>query len=260
VSGAGAADLVLLRATRERVRSVAYGLLAGALSAVPAVLRMSGADGSPGGLVVASACALPIAFAVPVVLGARQARSPEVPAPGHGARPSALRVAAVAAGLALPVLSLLGGWLFSGTHHRPLGAVTFACAALIVLAGCAVLARRLVTLGRRGPLLAALVLAGAAALLLVGRGIAEALARGGSFIDGLLWLGLVIGASLLPSGAESGRASSEARSGHDVGRARSVLRAGLLLWLVTCAVGVLGLGLDAASLARWAPAFTWPLR
>ncbi len=157
------------------------GTLAALLAALPAALR------SPAPLVtwllLAGSAAL-----LTAPLGALL-RASALP-------PRALLPALTAAALAGAPLALLGGLLKTATHHRPLGATTFALLGLGLGLGLVVLTARL----RGAPrLLGALTLLGAAALawrLLPALGLDAALRQG--MLDGALLLLAVAIAWRLP--------------------------------------------------------------
>jgi hypothetical protein len=102
---------------------LALGSLAAAIAAVPAALRVAAQGGSfgLGWLLLAGGSALVLA---PAVALARAAR----PAPL-----TLLSTLAAASVLTAPLL-LFARVLYDKTHHRPLGAATFAAAALVLLA------------------------------------------------------------------------------------------------------------------------------
>lgn len=106
-----------------------------------------------------------IAASVALAQGALLGSLPALRAPNLG-----LRALCVGLGLAAWPLSVLGRVLKTTTHHRPLGAVTFAFLALFVTGGLVALALRVVT--RRttsvGALFASRLLEGAALLALLG--------------------------------------------------------------------------------------------
>jgi hypothetical protein len=114
--------------------ALGIGALAGVLAAVPALVRLSssGAGGSIAVLVLSGGAALVLGPLLVLLDRARTA----------GAR---LSVVFVGLGLAAWPLSFLGSVLERTTHHRPLGAATFALLSLAVVLGCLLVARRVTT-------------------------------------------------------------------------------------------------------------------
>lgn len=143
--------------------------------------------------------------------------------------------------LALGPLMVFARVLKTATHHRPLGAATFALVAAILVLGATAFSARVIawSRGRGGALsklphgLAALGLALGAVLLLP----ALSSALRSSLFDGVLGVAVVAAAAWAPEKSALGRV-------------------GLVLWLVVVAAG-LGLGLSApttrAALAEHAP-------
>lgn len=246
---------------RESAYSIGYGLVAGALAGLPAVFRALGAQRDASALLVLGACALPMAYAVPVVLGVRRARLPQAPSPGHEKRPHVLAEVGGALAFALGPLYLLGTWLAASTHHRPLGAVTFSLVGAGVLVVAFVAARRLLQARRPAWLLVGLGVPGAFSAYLLLRGLAAGVESGAGWLDGLAWVGWTLGACWLPPlrkepGSEAGGAGA-------AGSRRSaapLLRGALGLWLAVCAVALVALGTHLEALTAIAPAFTWPAR
>ncbi len=117
------------------------------LASVPTALRTSGAGGSfVEGLVVGAGVLLPLVLVVLLLSraagrGFRQLLGAESP------RPAVLGVA-LWLGLATPLLVGLGAALKATTHHRGLGGGTFGVLAFGVAAAAALVAQRLVSLGR----------------------------------------------------------------------------------------------------------------
>jgi hypothetical protein len=81
-----------------------------------------------------------------------------------GGVPRGLRVLASGLGLAVPVLVLFAGALQRGTHHRPLGAVTFSLIGLCLVAGAVAVMARVEPLRRSEPRRRRLVAVGLADL------------------------------------------------------------------------------------------------
>lgn len=251
---------------RESALSIGYGLVAGALAGLPAVFRALGAHTST--LLVLGACALPMAYAVPVVLGVRRARLPQAPSPGHEQRPHALAEVGGALALALGPLYLLGTWLTASTHHRPLGAVTFSLVGAAVLVVAYVAARRVLHARRRGIVLAGLGVPGALSAYLLLRGLAAGIDSGPGWLDGLAWVGWTLGACWLPPLRKAGQPVVASPSQVSPSQApsppapasRGALRVSFGAWLVVCAVAVVALGTHLDELTAIAPAFTWPVR
>jgi len=108
-----------------------FGLPAGALLALPVALRNAGPWASSG-LVWLAAAGL-LGTVVTVCAGLLRMARP---------LPSAVGAVPFSILFALGPLTFLGTALHAHTHHRPLGAATFAVLALIVLLGCFALAAR----------------------------------------------------------------------------------------------------------------------
>jgi hypothetical protein len=155
------------------------GTAAAALSSLPALIRLLQA-GAPVLALLALIGGVALVLA-PLVALARQAR----PFPGP------LLACLVGAGSSLPVLFVLGRLIEQKTHHRPLGAATFAVLALIVVLGAAIVTGRALSLAsaRRPAWIALAVVAGLAVLMA-----AQAFTGAGPFraslVDGLV-VGLV---------------------------------------------------------------------
>lgn len=186
----------------ENARSLGFGLLAGTLAGLPALLRGLAADPAPPPLALLGAIALPALVVAPVVVGLRQARaagrslSAEEKA---GSLPALLGGSVL---LSLAPLTWLGSWLERNTHHRPLGAVTFACAASCVLLGALLLARRLAALHRspseRLVRLGCFVVAGGLGAYLLVRGAVASAQWSGTWLDVTSLLGWTAAAIWLP--------------------------------------------------------------
>lgn len=196
--------------------------MAGAVAVLPALVR--GAGVSAVGLALCS-----MALAAPLCAGLRRL---------GGARLAWLGVALL---LSFGPLSLLGEWLSRSTHHRPLGAVTFAVCAAAVLAGVAVCAWR--ALGR-GNTQKALGVAAALSLLL-GIGL---FVRAGCppWFEAVTWLGLVAVGALLPRGPAMLRSASP--------------RAVVGVWLGVTFAATLWAVLAPLGLETASPVLSFPLR
>jgi hypothetical protein len=118
-----------------------------ALAAVPTALRTHVAGGGLlDGLLVGTAALLPFVSLLIVLLRAAGRGLRGV----LGARAGATAALSIAllVGLALPALSVIAGLLKALTNHRGLGGATFGVVGLLVVIGCALLARRMVDLGQ----------------------------------------------------------------------------------------------------------------
>lgn len=266
----GGAPLDPASVLREGARSLGYGLAAGALAGAPALVRALGGAETRNPWVLVGLVALPMAVVAPVVLALRRARLPHVVPPGEAPRVPLLRVLGAALALAVAPLAWLGTWLEQGTHHRPLGAVTFACAALAVFTVALIVGRRLLALGasqpanRRGAV--ALVCLGVPAALgawLLLRGILAGLEVGGVWLDGLgvvLWTAVGVSVPSRPVPARSVPSKPKDSHGGDDVAASRLWRIAIVSWLSVCALGALALVTHAPELTTVAPAFTWPVR
>jgi hypothetical protein len=119
-------------------------------------------------------------------------------------------------GLALVPWSLLGYWITVATHHRPLGAVTFAAGAAITGSICVLVARwafalrqtqprwgnGLIRVGRTLAFLAA-----GAALWLAARGALQSVEYRGAVLDVGLGLVLAMAVVMVPTAGRAGHAS-----------------------------------------------------
>ncbi len=218
------------------------GLLAAALAALPAALRFESSLVWQAFAVCMAGCALvmaPLASALASVRGSSRFRS-------------ALTVGVLLAAVPLvPFASILK----SSTHHRPLGGVTFAVLAGLVIVGFSLVCGRFVTWAAERPpvssaarvALIALAALGTAALLL---GLMQGLKGGDAyqtgFYDALRVLGLATLAARVPLPDAMLR------------RLRGL---GLAAWI---AVVTVGLCLDRApamqaELAARCPVLHWPL-
>ena len=118
--------------------ALALGAVAAALAALPDVRRVAAAGASPGlvWLALAGGTALVLG---PLLVAARALR-------GSGAR---LRPVLLGAAFATLPVAVLGQLLKLQTHHRPLGAATFAFLAVAVVLVCIVVTVRLVAWASR---------------------------------------------------------------------------------------------------------------
>lgn len=165
--------------------ALGIGALAGALASVPAIARVAASDVAAGVTVLALAGGSALVLG-PVLALVERARA-------QGAR---LSFVVAGLGLALWPIAWFGALLERTTHHRPLGAATFAVGALAVLLGCLLAARRVASLdgtgAGRAATLALYSAAGAGTgLLLLGALRTEVLRS--EVLDGLL---LVVGGAL----------------------------------------------------------------
>lgn len=160
-----------------------WGTLGAAIAAAAAALRAS-SWGVAFGVLFGSA-ALIVGPAVAGIAGARPL-SPWV------------RSLLVGLGLSGPLLAKLASVLMVATHHRPLGAVTFAALALVLVLGLSVASARVFALAAEGVELARwlaralLALAVLSALLLLVRGLAQT-----DVARGVFDLALALGTSAL---------------------------------------------------------------
>jgi hypothetical protein len=122
-------------------RSAAFGVgtVAAVVSALPALPRVVGAGGS------AALGLLALTGGTALVLGPALMLAGAVRAEKTG-----LRVALLGLSLAAAPLSLLGEALKRGTHHRPLGAATYAVLALAIVAGAVLVGWRLLRFSESG--------------------------------------------------------------------------------------------------------------
>lgn len=148
--------------------------MAGALGVLPALTRGAGA-----GTLGLALCSM--ALAAPLCVSLRRL---------GGARLTWLAVALL---LSFGPLSLLGEWLSRSTHHRPLGAVTFAVFAVLLMAVVALCAwRALGSLRVQKPVGAVAALS---VLLAIGLFVRAGLPP---WFEAVTWLGLVAIAALSP--------------------------------------------------------------
>ncbi|MEP7121238.1 MAG: sulfatase-like hydrolase/transferase [Byssovorax sp.] len=132
-----------LRAGEACLRALAVVLLA----SVPTALRTAGAGGSfPGGWLLGAGVLLPIVAAA-LILSRASGRGFHLLVRAEGPRAAVLRVA-LWVGIALPLLEGLGAVLKATTHHRGIAGATFGVLGLVIVGGAALLAQRLVRLGR----------------------------------------------------------------------------------------------------------------
>jgi hypothetical protein len=170
-----------------------------------------------------------MALAAPLCVGLRRL---------GGARRAWLAVALL---LSFGPLSLLGEWLSRSTHHRPLGAVTFAVIAVLVMALVALCSWRAL-----GNLRVQKALFGAAALsALLALGL---FVRGGlpPWFEAVTWLGLVSIAALSPFNPAALRKLSE--------------RGAVGIWLGVVLAATFWTVLAPAGLAEASPVISFPLR
>lgn len=131
------------RAGEACLRALAVVLLA----SVPTALRTAGAGGSfPGGWLLGAGVLLPIVAAA-LILSRASGRGFHLLVRAEGPRAAVLRIA-LWVGIALPLLEALGAVLKATTHHRGIAGATFGVLGLVIVAGAALLAQRLVRLGR----------------------------------------------------------------------------------------------------------------
>lgn len=173
-SEAGEAQLALGAAGSA---GLGLGLVAGAMAAVPALAR-----GGSVGLLGVALCSM--AFAAPVCLGLRTLSA------------SWLAWLALTLAASFTPLALGADALVRTTHHRPLGAVTFAVFACVLLAAMGLLVRRAMPylLGRK------LLLRGLLAGLLVIDGLQLARSQSPGALEATAWFVLVFLAALMPKG------------------------------------------------------------
>ncbi len=132
-----------LRAGEACLRAVAVVLLA----SVPTALRTAGAGGSfPAGWLLGAGVLVPIVAAA-LILSRASGRGFHLLVQAGGPRAAVLRIA-LWVGIALPLLEGLGAVLKATTHHRGIAGATFGVLGLVIVAGAALLAQRLVRLGR----------------------------------------------------------------------------------------------------------------
>lgn len=254
------------RAIAESARSLGFGLVAGTLAGLPALVRGLGAGATPPPLALVGVCALPALVVAPVVVGLRRARAAQRTLPPEERARSFSALVGASVLLSLAPLTWLGSWLERYTHHRPLGAVTFACAALCVLSVALLLARRLAALQRtpteRLVRLACFVVAGGLGVyLLVGGAVASA-RWSSTWLDVTSILGWTAAAIWLPP-LERHAALPTASAQPDVQPTTVPLRrwqSAVAAWLSVCVIGVLALVLHGDELAALTPVFTWPFR
>jgi hypothetical protein len=170
--------------------SACLALIGGALWPLPELLRSSSATKLGFVYVALVGCA---SFAACLAL-----RPPERDA--ADAQGSWSRALTLGAGLAIAPLCGLGYGLKIATHHRPLGAATFAVLALIVFALLVLLARAVLSLGDTRPKLASVlvygfvaggVLGGACASFWLVRSVMQHATPAGPLLDACLGLALV---------------------------------------------------------------------
>jgi hypothetical protein len=220
------------------------GLLASALAAWPAARRFE-----PALLWQAFAVCMAGSALVMAPLSAALAGSAQ-----SGRFRQALTLGVLLAGL--PLLPF-AAFLKTSTHHRPLGGVTFAVIAGVLVAGLSLVATRLITwAGAQGPRLralarfctVALAALGAAALLL---GLMQGLKGGGGYRTGIFDALRVLGLATLA-----------ARVPVPMSVLRRLRGLGLAAWVAVVTVGVcLGRApAMQAELAARCPVLHWPLQ
>jgi hypothetical protein len=172
------------------MNDVGYGLLASACWAL-FVTVTSGPGPSASSFAASFGCAA--LLVVPLVTVLRRTRTLFV----------AFRVAGAGAALACAPLAVFGALVFEKTHHRALGAVTFACVAFGVVGAAVLLARRVLAT-RRDWLRVALI--GVAALsvittlgMVVGSGLHVAGPARALLADSVVGGALVAACVVLPS-------------------------------------------------------------
>jgi hypothetical protein len=186
-----ALPLSALAAWRE---AALFGLPTGALLALPVALR-SGASFGIGFLVWLAAWGL-LGLAIAFTAGLLRAGRP---------LPSTIAFVPLGLLIALGPLAFLGKLLYTNTHHRPLGAATFSCLALMMILGAMGLAartRRLLNSSNPGKQKFGRVLLYASAGISLALGLREFMALLGSasshpayigaILDGLLGLALAL--------------------------------------------------------------------
>jgi hypothetical protein len=178
--------------------TVSVAMIAALLAAMPATLRMreGGVDLLPAWLTLGGLAIAPMLLLIPLTRLAREGLRSVSQQAGESRALERTAAAMVFAGTWLWFLSALGAQLREKTHHRALGAVTFAIGAAVALVAIALVARRLAVIlttlreKRRaigtGVALAAIVLSAAVLALRVARG-APALDEGARamLVDGL---------------------------------------------------------------------------
>jgi hypothetical protein len=169
------------------VAALGVGALAGAIVTVPALVRLLGAGIGAGSaaLVLAGGSALVLG---PLLVLVDRTR-------GGDARPSSVLAAL---GLAAWPLARFGSLLEQTTHHRPLGAATFALVALALVLGSLLVAHRVSVLAASGSALGrgltfAIYAAAAGSLALVLGAVLRADGARPHVLDGMF---LVVGGAL----------------------------------------------------------------
>lgn len=118
------------------------------LAAVPTALRTAGAGGDfPSGLLVGAGVLLPLVI-VSLALSRASGRGFRQLVGAASPRPLVFGIA-LWIGIALPLLVVLGAVLKATTHHRGIAGATFAVLGVVIVGGAALLAERLLSLGRR---------------------------------------------------------------------------------------------------------------
>ncbi len=163
------------------------GVAAAVLASLPGLIRLLSAGA-------------PVLAVLVLIGGAALALGPLV-AFGRQARPlnRGLSACLVGAGWSLPALLVLGRLIEQKTHHRPLGAATFAVLALIVVLGASTLAGRALSLSSsRRPAILALAVAGSLTLLVAAQAFTGAGSFRASLVDGAAVCSVVVLAIALP--------------------------------------------------------------
>lgn len=148
-------------------------------------------------------------MALPLALGGAALVLGPLVALGRVARPFPRALSACLAGVALaaPIVAVLGHLIEQKTHHRPLGAATFAVLALGLALGSALLVGRVLsvlTAGRAS--LAALGLGLGVVVLIAAKAFTGAGAFSASLVDGTLVVGLGLLGIALPLSTSRERA------------------------------------------------------
>lgn len=161
---------------------LAIGSAAAALASLPAVIRLLQA-GAPWLAILSVVGGAALVLGPLVALG-RQARP----------LPDGLVAGLIGAGASLPVLIVLGRLIEQKTHHRPLGAATFAVLSLVVALGVSLVVARALSLAssRRAAWVALAAVALVAVLIA-----AQAFTGAGPFRASLVDAGLAVSLALL---------------------------------------------------------------
>ncbi len=198
------------------------GLAAGALAAVPALAR-----GGSVALVGVALCSM--ALAAPICVGLRRLGS------------GFLTWLSLTLTAALVPLAVFAEWLVKTTHHRPLGAVTFAVFALALVCGAGLVARRLLAFDVARKSFAKWLVV---ALLLVDV-LVVVRARPTGWVEAGTWVVLVVLASLVPNEALVRMPNRRVQAG---------------MWLLTFVVATVWAAVAPASLAQASAVLSFPVR